>query len=190
MAGQASEENVLFICPARCNFPPPLRGPPSPRERARGRRVAGSLACPLALSLGDPAGIGPEIVVKACAPCAKPAPPSSSSATRVSRAAPVRAVADLAHGAAVFADAIPVLDLPTNADIVAGRPTRRRRRHHRLDPDWPNWPCSSGRGRRPRHRPDRQGCAALRRRLPLSSATPSFYGETPRRPWTAPVAAR
>jgi len=79
---------------------------------------------PLALSLGDPAGIGPEIVVKAWRALRQTGPAFVviGDARILSGLAPVRVVADLAHGAAVFADAIPVLDLPAGAAIVAGQP--------------------------------------------------------------------
>ncbi len=66
---------------------------------------------PIALSLGDPAGVGPEIVVKAwaalrsCGPGVKP-----------------RRVTHAAEAAAVFTDALPVLDLPLQAAVVSGKP--------------------------------------------------------------------
>jgi 4-hydroxythreonine-4-phosphate dehydrogenase len=85
---------------------------------------------PLALSLGDPAGIGPEIIVKAWSALrdsdvpfvvigdahALTAAPGGSSAM-------VRAVQAPADAAGVFAEAIPVFDLPLSTPIVAGRPS-------------------------------------------------------------------
>jgi len=86
-------------------------------------------AAPLALTLGDPAGIGPEIVVKAWQALRADGPPfvavgdaqalSSAPAAHV----PVRRVVSPAEAASVFRQAIPILDVPLKAPVVAGHPS-------------------------------------------------------------------
>jgi len=85
---------------------------------------------PLALSLGDPAGIGPEIVVKAWRALHRIGPAfvvvgdaRSLSAALGGEEPLVRIVSDLAQGAAVFEAALPVLDRPLSAAAVAGEPS-------------------------------------------------------------------
>jgi len=70
---------------------------------------------PLALTLGDPAGVGPEFVVEADAQAVTSAPTSS--------AALVRPISSPDEAEAAFADAIPVLDLPLRGPVVAGQPS-------------------------------------------------------------------
>lgn len=85
---------------------------------------------PLALTLGDPAGIGPEIVAKAWRALRLEQVPffvvgdaqAVASAPSANTAA-VRAISAPEEAAAAFADAIPVLDLPLRAPVVAGQPT-------------------------------------------------------------------
>lgn len=85
---------------------------------------------PLALTLGDPAGIGPEIVVKAWRALRQEQVPffvvgdarSVASAPTVN-AATVRTISAPEEAAGVFAEAIPVLDLPLRGPVVAGQPT-------------------------------------------------------------------
>lgn len=82
---------------------------------------------PLALSLGDPAGVGPEIVAKAWAELRKDGPAfmvvgDAQSLRAVSGAPPVRAVTGPRQAAGVFGEAIPVLDLPLQSPVVAGQP--------------------------------------------------------------------
>jgi len=79
---------------------------------------------PLALSLGDPAGIGPEIIVKAWRALRETGPAFVvvGDAASLAGDAPVRAVTDLAAGAAAFSGALPVLDLPLKTAVVPGRP--------------------------------------------------------------------
>jgi 4-hydroxythreonine-4-phosphate dehydrogenase len=85
---------------------------------------------PLALSLGDPAGVGPEIVVKAWQALRGSGPAfvvvgdanAISSAPGAGQVA-VRRVATVDEGAAVFAEAVPVLDRPLRAPVVAGQPS-------------------------------------------------------------------
>ena len=85
---------------------------------------------PLALSLGDPAGIGPEIAVKAWSALKEDGPAfvlvgdadaltSAPGAGQV----PVRRVASVAEAARVFSQALPVIDLPLDQIVVAGHPT-------------------------------------------------------------------
>ena len=85
---------------------------------------------PLALTLGDPAGVGPEIVVKAWralqasglaffvvgdAQSVGSAPTSGSGL--------VRTISSPDEAEAIFPHALPVLDLPLRAPVVAGQPT-------------------------------------------------------------------
>ncbi|MBU1377826.1 MAG: 4-hydroxythreonine-4-phosphate dehydrogenase PdxA [Alphaproteobacteria bacterium] len=85
---------------------------------------------PLALTLGDPAGIGPEIVVKAWRELRATGPgffvvgdaqAVASAPTAVARQ--VRSISNPDEALAVFPDAIPVLDLPLRGPVVAGQPT-------------------------------------------------------------------
>ena len=85
---------------------------------------------PLALTLGDPAGIGPEIVVKAWNELRRSGPPfmavgdfqslASASGGGASILQPVIAPADALEA---FPDALPVLDLPLRSPVVAGQPS-------------------------------------------------------------------
>lgn len=82
---------------------------------------------PLALSLGDPAGVGPEIVAKAWAELKNNGPAfmvvgDAQSLRAVSGAPPVRVVTGPKQAAGVFGEAIPVLDLPLQSPVVAGQP--------------------------------------------------------------------
>jgi 4-hydroxythreonine-4-phosphate dehydrogenase len=83
---------------------------------------------PLALSLGDPAGIGPEIVVKAWQGLRLSGPAflvvgdfDALSSASPAGSAPLRRITAPHEAAAVFAEALPVLDLPLQASVVAGR---------------------------------------------------------------------
>lgn len=85
---------------------------------------------PLALSLGDPAGIGPEIVVKAWrALRSEQTPFFVVGDAQALRSAPtasagiVRTISSPDEAVSAFPDAIPVLDLPLKAPVVAGQPT-------------------------------------------------------------------
>ncbi|WP_269716841.1 4-hydroxythreonine-4-phosphate dehydrogenase PdxA [Caulobacter sp. NIBR2454] len=82
---------------------------------------------PLALSLGDPAGVGPEIVAKAWAELRTGGPAfmvvGDAQSLRAASGAPsVRAVTGPKQALEVFADALPVLDLPLQSPVVAGQP--------------------------------------------------------------------
>jgi 4-hydroxythreonine-4-phosphate dehydrogenase len=87
-------------------------------------------AAPLALSLGDPAGIGPEIVGKAWRALKDDGPvffvvgdAQAVAAAPGAGRLPIRKISspDEANGA--FATAIPVLDLPLRAPVIAGQPS-------------------------------------------------------------------
>ena len=84
---------------------------------------------PLALSLGDPAGIGPEITVKAWRALRAEGPAFmvvgdvQALASAPGGPWPVRAVADPDEALRVFDTAIPVLDLPLSTPVVAGQPS-------------------------------------------------------------------
>ena len=83
---------------------------------------------PLALTLGDPAGIGPEITVKAWAALRRSGPAfmvvgdfHALGAASLSSAPPLRRVASAREAGEVFADALPVLDIPLQVRPVAGK---------------------------------------------------------------------
>lgn len=84
---------------------------------------------PLALSLGDPAGIGPEITAKAWRALRETGPAfmvvgdALALESAPGGAAPVTAVTGPEDAVRVFPEAIPVLDLPLAAPVVAGQPS-------------------------------------------------------------------
>jgi len=80
---------------------------------------------PLALSLGDPAGVGPEIVAKAWAALrgSGPAFMVIGDAELLRTAANIRRVGAPRDVADVFPDAIPVLDVPLASPVVSGQPS-------------------------------------------------------------------
>jgi 4-hydroxythreonine-4-phosphate dehydrogenase len=85
---------------------------------------------PLALSLGDPAGIGPEIVVKAWNELRRGGPPflvvgdyQALASASSGGASILRQVVAPAEALDVFEDALPVLNLPLKARVVAGQPS-------------------------------------------------------------------
>jgi 4-hydroxythreonine-4-phosphate dehydrogenase len=85
---------------------------------------------PLALTLGDPAGVGPEIIVKAWNLLRASGPAfvvvgdfqalasASGSSMRT-----VRRVTTTKEAVAVFAEALPVLDIPLRSPVIAGQPS-------------------------------------------------------------------
>ena len=84
---------------------------------------------PLALSLGDPAGIGPEITAKAWAALRETGPRfmvigDATLLASTSRAggAGIRRVGSPSEVHTVFKTAIPVLDVPLAAPVVSGKP--------------------------------------------------------------------
>jgi len=86
---------------------------------------------PLALTLGDPAGIGPEIIVGAWRALRDTGPAffvigdaqSVASAPKAT-AGIVRAIGSPHDAAGEFRSAIPVLDLPLRAPVIAGQPSK------------------------------------------------------------------
>ena len=88
---------------------------------------------PLALSLGDPAGIGPEIIVKAWTALRRTGPSfvvvgdydALVAASPGSGATGVRRVGAPDEAPEIFSEALPVLDLPLLNPVVAGKPSRR-----------------------------------------------------------------
>ena len=86
---------------------------------------------PLALSLGDPAGIGPEIVVKAWNALRHTGPAfvvvgdrdALASASHGVTTAEVKRVASPDEAPEVFSGCLPVLDLPLSSPVVAGKPS-------------------------------------------------------------------
>ena len=80
--------------------------------------------------MGDPAGVGPEIIVKAWQATHADGPSFvvvgdmdvlAASANGV--APPLRRIASPQDAAAIFPEALPVLDLPLQAGVVAGKPS-------------------------------------------------------------------
>jgi 4-hydroxythreonine-4-phosphate dehydrogenase len=85
---------------------------------------------PLALTMGDPAGIGPEIIVKAWEALRQGGPvfmvvgDHDALAAASSRGgARLRRIGAPEAAAGIFADALPVLDLPLLSPVVAGKPS-------------------------------------------------------------------
>ena len=85
---------------------------------------------PLALTLGDPAGIGPEIIVKAWSELRRQGPAfvaigdfQSLASASAFGASILRRVTTPDVAAKVFPDALPVLDIPLRAPVVAGQPS-------------------------------------------------------------------
>lgn len=83
---------------------------------------------PLALTLGDPAGVGPEIVAKAWGALRAEGPAfmvvgDAQALDAAPGAVPIRTVLSPDEAASAFADALPVLDLPLRSPVVAGQPS-------------------------------------------------------------------
>jgi len=82
-------------------------------------------ARPLALSMGEPAGVGPEIIAAAWEALRSQGPVFAvvgDAALLRAQGRPVAAVLSLDQARERFADAIPVLDHPLPAPVVPGRP--------------------------------------------------------------------
>jgi len=80
---------------------------------------------PLALSMGEPAGVGPEIIARAWAALRTDGPVFAvvgDAALMRTQGHPVESVLSLADAPAVFGRAIPVLDSPLPAPVTPGRP--------------------------------------------------------------------
>lgn len=86
-------------------------------------------AAPLAVTLGDPAGVGPEIVAKAWSILRASGPPflvvgdAALVATGAGARTPlaVQRVGSPEQAAAMFPDAIPVIDRPLRTPVVSGK---------------------------------------------------------------------
>ncbi|HEX5264012.1 MAG TPA: 4-hydroxythreonine-4-phosphate dehydrogenase PdxA, partial [Phenylobacterium sp.] len=85
---------------------------------------------PLALTLGDPAGVGPEIIVKAWNELRGGGPPflvvgdfQALASASAGGASILKKVIAPVEAMAAFDRALPVLDLPLRAPVVAGRPS-------------------------------------------------------------------
>jgi 4-hydroxythreonine-4-phosphate dehydrogenase len=76
----------------------------------------------IALTMGDPAGIGGELTVSAWRALRHSGPAFTAIDDPAHLAGPVRVVQTLAEAAAVFPDALPVLLQPLAAAAVPGRP--------------------------------------------------------------------
>jgi 4-hydroxythreonine-4-phosphate dehydrogenase len=87
---------------------------------------------PLALTLGDPAGIGPEIIFKAWQALREEGPAflvvgdlRQMASTPGTASGQVRAVSAVDEATRVFSQALPVLDVPLLEPVVAGAPSPR-----------------------------------------------------------------
>ena len=81
---------------------------------------------PLAISLGDPAGVGPEIIAAAWHALKASGPrffAVGDARTLSAAGAPVKAIAHPGEVIGRFAEALPVLDLPLNEAPTPGRPS-------------------------------------------------------------------
>jgi 4-hydroxythreonine-4-phosphate dehydrogenase len=83
---------------------------------------------PLALSAGDPAGIGPEIIAKAWSALKAEGPAfmvvgDAQLLASAGGGVKVRAVTGPVEAAKVFGEALPVLDIPLQAPVVSGKPS-------------------------------------------------------------------
>jgi 4-hydroxythreonine-4-phosphate dehydrogenase len=84
-----------------------------------------NVATPLAVTLGDPAGIGPEIIAAAWSALRQSGPTflAVGDASTIARSGcPVRRISH-ASEAACFAEELPVLDLSLAAQVTPGRPS-------------------------------------------------------------------
>ena len=84
-------------------------------------------AAPIVISMGDPAGIGPEIIAKAWeARGDRALPPfvavGDRRAIREVWSGPVTPITDLASVSTIFPDALPLLTVADGGDIVPGHP--------------------------------------------------------------------
>jgi len=80
---------------------------------------------PLALSMGEPAGVGPEIIARAWSALRTEGPAFmviGDAALMRAQGQPVETVLSAPDAAAVFGRAIPVLDSPLPAPVTPGRP--------------------------------------------------------------------
>ncbi len=82
---------------------------------------------PLVLTLGEPAGVGAEIIAKAWTTLKDQAPFAviGDAALLEAQGVPVREIGDIADAGMVFARALPVLNHPAPAPVEAGKPDPR-----------------------------------------------------------------
>jgi len=82
-------------------------------------------ASPLVVTLGDPAGVGPEIVAAAWAALRRTGPAfvAIGDARLLSRWGPAQPVSDCAAAGASFGVALPVLDHPLSEPVTPGQPS-------------------------------------------------------------------
>ncbi len=93
--------------------------------------MSAGLPRPLALSLGDPAGVGPELVIKAWRVLRRQGPAfmvvgdhdALVAAPGADRSSPVVRVGRPEEALEAFPEAVPVLDIPLSAAVVAGKPS-------------------------------------------------------------------
>ena len=93
----------------------------------------GLAAVPLALTLGDPAGIGPDVTLLAYAARSREEIPSfllvgdegvlAVRAEALGLAIPIAKLSEPADAPTVFPDALPVLSIPVSGTVSAGQPT-------------------------------------------------------------------
>lgn len=80
---------------------------------------------PLALTMGEPAGVGPEIIAaawRALKDSERPFVVIGDAALMRTQGVPVQTVASPSDASAAFARAVPVLDIPLPAPVRPGRP--------------------------------------------------------------------
>ena len=83
-------------------------------------------AAPLAITLGDPAGIGPEIVAAAWSALRLTGPSFfaiGDAATIAATGCAVTVIRAPGEADASFGQALPVLDLPLSSPVIPGSPT-------------------------------------------------------------------
>jgi 4-hydroxythreonine-4-phosphate dehydrogenase len=88
-------------------------------------RLIGRIA-PLALTLGDPAGVGPEVTAAAWRALRETGPAFfavGDARTLAATGAPVTEIAEASEALSRFADALPVLDIPLARPVIPGKPT-------------------------------------------------------------------
>jgi 4-hydroxythreonine-4-phosphate dehydrogenase len=112
--------------------PPPTVKVQTANAQTSNALIAGvsTAGAPLAVTLGDPAGIGPEIIVKAWAALRQAGPvfmvvgDHDALASASSRGgAKLRRIGSPEAATDIFPDALPVLDLPLLSPVVAGKPS-------------------------------------------------------------------
>jgi 4-hydroxythreonine-4-phosphate dehydrogenase len=93
--------------------------------------ISAAPARPLALTLGDPSGVGPEIIIKAWRVLKSDGPAfmvvgdhdALTAAPGADKSTPVVRVGRPEEALEAFSEAVPVLDLPLSAPVIAGQPS-------------------------------------------------------------------